>query len=245
MPISDLAVFHCPGRVAAGPGSKPVCGAPDWNHDGHDYPVPPRSGLKPTHGDPHDAESLDGCESIGWDLSWGFRLNVGHDTAEDPTSSLTIGANFSDTDQARGIVVRETTPEQLEEFARLLLDIAAKHRRRMADDVQPAVVGPIVLERVRTDDHAYRVFEPHGVGTGFLTYDPDLGDVGTVTFDRVNRPAFDTEREARICWDLMQRGRTEAEREQAVFERLEYLYWRLAQQQATTDTRPKPPVVGS
>ena len=35
----DQAIFHCPGRVAAGPGSKPVCGAPDWNHDEHDYPA--------------------------------------------------------------------------------------------------------------------------------------------------------------------------------------------------------------
>ena len=86
--------------------------------------------LKPTNGAPHDSESLDGCEGIGWDLSWGFRLNVGHDDAEDPTSPLTIGACFSDSDQARGIVVRKTSPEQLEEFARLLLSIAAKHRAR-------------------------------------------------------------------------------------------------------------------
>lgn len=45
MPNSDHAVFHCPGRLAAGPGSKPVCGAPDWNHDEHDYPE--RPGLTP------------------------------------------------------------------------------------------------------------------------------------------------------------------------------------------------------
>jgi hypothetical protein len=94
-------------------------------------PRPTLAELKPTHGQPHDSESLDGCEGIGWNLSWGFRLNVGHDTADDPTSPLTIGACFSDSDQARGIVVRETTPEQLEEFARLLLDTAAKHRLRM------------------------------------------------------------------------------------------------------------------
>lgn len=90
---------------------------------------------RPAHGAPHDSESLDGCEGIGWDLSWGFRLNIGHDTAEDPTSPLTIGASFSDSDQAHGIVVRETTPEQLEEFARLLLGIAAKHRARTAPAV--------------------------------------------------------------------------------------------------------------
>lgn len=93
--------------------------------------------LKPTHGAPHDTESLDGCEGIGWDLSWGFRLNIGHDTAEDPTSPLVIGAGFSDVDEAAGIVVREATPEQLEEFARLLLNLAAKHRRRMASRSNP------------------------------------------------------------------------------------------------------------
>lgn len=38
-PDSGQAVFHCPGRAADGPGSKPVCGAPDWNHDEHDYPT--------------------------------------------------------------------------------------------------------------------------------------------------------------------------------------------------------------
>lgn len=85
-----------------------------------------------TLGDPHDAESLDGCEGIGWDLSFGFRLNIGHDTAEDVNSPLTIGASFSDADQARGFVQREVTPGQLDMLARLLLDLAAKQRKRQA-----------------------------------------------------------------------------------------------------------------
>jgi hypothetical protein len=85
-----------------------------------------------------------------------------------------------------------------------------------------ATPGPLVLEHVRTDDDGYRVFEPHGVGTGFLTYDPATGDAGAVTFDRVNRPRFNPEREALICQAVMERGG-----EDAVFERLEYLYRRL------------------
>lgn len=88
---------------------------------------PPAWTLKPTDGDPHDAE--DG-EGVGWDLSFGFRLNVGHADHKDVATPLTIGAHFSDADLARGFVKREVTPAQLEEFARLLLNLAAKHKRR-------------------------------------------------------------------------------------------------------------------
>lgn len=80
----------------------------------------------------------------------------------------------------------------------------------------------LILERVRTDDGGYRVFEPRGVGTGFLTYDPVIGDTGTVTFDRVNRPEFDAEHEAAICGRMLERGG-----DAAVFGRLEHLYLRL------------------
>ena len=45
---------------------------------------------------------------------------------------LTIGAHFSDADLARTFCEREVTPAQLEEFARLLLNLAAKHKRRLA-----------------------------------------------------------------------------------------------------------------
>jgi hypothetical protein len=93
---------------------------------------PPPWTLKPTEGDPHDAEPLDGCEGIGWDLSFGFRLNIAHDTAEDVNSPLTIGAHFSDADLARGFVQRQVTPDQLDTLARLLLGIAAKQRAREA-----------------------------------------------------------------------------------------------------------------
>lgn len=91
---------------------------------------PPPWTLKPTYGEPHDSESVDQCEGIGWDLSFGFRLNVDHDTAEDVNSPLTISAHYSDADLARGFVQREVRPDQLEEFARLLLNMAAKHKQR-------------------------------------------------------------------------------------------------------------------
>jgi hypothetical protein len=76
-----------------------------------------------------DSSDIDG-ESIGWDLSFGFRLNVDHDDFEDHSTPLTINAHFSDADKARGFVKREVTPEQLAEFGRLLLNIAAKQKRR-------------------------------------------------------------------------------------------------------------------
>ncbi len=96
-----------------------------------DQTWPPPWTLQPTHGQPHDSSDLDG-ESIGWDLSFGFRLNVDHDDCQDETTPLTINAHFSDADQARGFVKREVTPEQLDEFARLLLNLAAKQRQRLA-----------------------------------------------------------------------------------------------------------------
>ena len=143
MPNSDLP-------TAPVMGHDPVTRVPLCEHGddaaacqlAHAKLAPSASTLRPTYGAPHDSESLDGCEGLGWDLSWGFRLNVGHDVADDPTSPLTIGASFSDSDQANGIVVREAAPEQLEEFARLLLDIAAKHRRRLASGQQPVGACP-------------------------------------------------------------------------------------------------------
>lgn len=96
-----------------------------------DQTWPPPWRLQTTYGQPHDSSDIDG-ESIGWDLSVGFRLNVDHDDSEDETSPLTINAHFSDADLARGFVKREVTPEQLDEFARLLLNLAAKQRQRQA-----------------------------------------------------------------------------------------------------------------
>lgn len=93
---------------------------------------PPPWTLQPTYGGPHDSSDEGIAESIGWDLSFGFRLNIGHAEDEDVATPLTIGAHFSDADLARGFVEREVTPEQLREFARLLLNIAAAQQKRDA-----------------------------------------------------------------------------------------------------------------
>lgn len=93
---------------------------------------PPPWTLKPTYGEPHDSTDEDG-KSIGWDLSFGFRLNVGQLDCD--RSVLTLGAHFSDADLARGFTEREVTPAQLREFARLLLNLAAAHEQRTAEQV--------------------------------------------------------------------------------------------------------------
>ena len=93
---------------------------------------PPPWTLKPTDGNPHDSSDEDSPESIGWDLSFGFRLNINHADYEDVTTPLVIDARFSDADKERGFVKRAVTPAQLEEFARLLLNVAAAHKRRKA-----------------------------------------------------------------------------------------------------------------
>jgi hypothetical protein len=90
---------------------------------------PPPWTLKPTEGEPHDSTDEDG-ESVGWDLSFGFRLNAGQRL--DNRDELTLGAHFSDADLARGFVKREVTPAQLREFARLLLNLAAAHEKHLA-----------------------------------------------------------------------------------------------------------------
>lgn len=94
---------------------------------------PPPWTLKPADGEPHDSSDEDG-ESVGWDLSFGFRLNVGQLDCDRAT--LTIGAHFSDADLARGFVERSVTPAQLDEFARLLLNLAASQRRRATEAVK-------------------------------------------------------------------------------------------------------------
>jgi hypothetical protein len=94
----------------------------------------------------------------------------------------------------------------------------------------PSTTAVLVFERVRTDDGGYRVFEPSRVGGGAVTYDPNYGDIGIVIVDGTLSTDLDPAIEARMCRDIaMLRG------EDAVFERLEYVYRR----QSTRTTRPK------
>jgi hypothetical protein len=122
---------------------------------------------------------------------------------------------------------------------RELVGLAAGEIRTVVEqherDTRPAA-SALVLERVRTEDDAYRVFEPNGIGTGAVTYDPVIGGAGHLEVTGTLSRDFDAEREARIVWDLMKRGRDAEEGTRAIFERLEYLYRRLA----PSDTRPYP-----
>jgi hypothetical protein len=92
--------------------------------------------LKPVVGEPELLQDFDEHNNplpdcAHWDIGFGFALNVADDENKDG-SPLTIEAHFSDADLARGFCKREATPEQVEEFARLLLNIAAAHKRREA-----------------------------------------------------------------------------------------------------------------
>lgn len=98
---------------------------------------PPRWTLKPVHGEPHTMQERDENdqplpEFIHWDIGFGTALNIGADDSEGSTAPLTISAHFSDDDLARGFVKRQVTPEQLEEFARLLLNVSATYKRTAA-----------------------------------------------------------------------------------------------------------------
>lgn len=94
--------------------------------------------------------------------------------------------------------------------------------------------SPLVLERVRVEDGSYRVFERHGVGTGSVTYDPANGDYGYLEVDGPLSQEFTADKEERLCHDLLEmRG------DDALFERLEYVYQR-QRERAATATRPYP-----
>lgn len=95
---------------------------------------PPPWTLKPTEGEPEDATFVDEGMNVGWDLSFGCRLNVGGDGPESD-GPLVICANFSDADLARGFVKREVTPAQLVKFASLLLQVAVA--RQAGEEAKP------------------------------------------------------------------------------------------------------------
>jgi hypothetical protein len=89
--------------------------------------------LRPVQGDPYDStDTEEGGESIGWDLSFGCRLNVLHTDPADPSSPLAIDVQVSDMDKARGFCRRQTEPAQLIEFAKLMLNIGEAQLKRQA-----------------------------------------------------------------------------------------------------------------
>lgn len=92
---------------------------------------PPPWTLKPAYADVQTGADVcsDVADDIHWSLSFGFAFNVCHDEPDDPTPPLTITCHYSDADQARGMVKRQVTPEQLDQLALLLMAKAARVRR--------------------------------------------------------------------------------------------------------------------
>jgi hypothetical protein len=90
------------------------------------------------------------------------------------------------------------------------------------------------LERIRTDDDAYRVFDPRTVGGGAVTYDPVIGGHGTITVDGAlaNRPFNQDTRElmAIRCWQAMKRNG-----ENGLFDVIERLYRQLEKAPGRTE----------
>lgn len=94
------------------PTARPVHRDPDRSGEGWD--------------DDNDCVIHDGT---GWDLSYGCRFGINHDRERvgDPDEWTVIVSTFGE-DQRKGITVRTVTPEQVEAFARHLLDLVAEHR---------------------------------------------------------------------------------------------------------------------
>jgi hypothetical protein len=81
------------------------------------------NGYEPTWGSPAD-NSGGYHDSIGWDIADGLRLNVGQ---PHPDGSLTIHVTSS-----AATIEREVTPDQVDEFARLLSWLSGRQRGRQA-----------------------------------------------------------------------------------------------------------------
>jgi len=108
--------------------------------------------LRPTNGHPefipredYDIDDFDGkpipptLESVGWDLSFGSRINFG--VIEDGTGDLYVDLQLSDDAVANGMVIRSVTREQVLAFAQHLLDLVGA-RPVLTLPEPPRVAGP-------------------------------------------------------------------------------------------------------
>lgn len=66
-----------------------------------------------------DGDPIPGTLSIGWDMSWGCRLNFGQCNGD-----LLFTLSISDMAQKRGIEQKTVTADQLRDFANKLISIA-------------------------------------------------------------------------------------------------------------------------
>lgn len=119
---------------------------------GEPTPLPPFV-LGPAMGDPstedeedEDGQPLPGTNWVGWDMSWGCRINFGQRDGD-----LLFTLSISDMAQKRGVEQKTVTPRQLRQFARKLADLAdlqapacsccAKAWAWECDDARPLVAS--------------------------------------------------------------------------------------------------------
>jgi hypothetical protein len=91
------------------------------------------SEVRPVHGDP-TAEAAGECDEycdercihhtadVGWDLSWGARINFGQIDTTDP--QLAVMLNLSDDAVSNGMVYRRVEPQQVATFGQHLIALA-------------------------------------------------------------------------------------------------------------------------
>lgn len=105
------------------------------------------TGIRPVCGEPEataaapcdeycDPDCVNHTASVGWDLSFGSRINVGPRDTADPR--LIVSLHLSDDAIATGMVYREATPQQVVTFAQQLLDlVGAQWKLVPAGPAQP------------------------------------------------------------------------------------------------------------
>ncbi|MEV4705047.1 DUF7701 domain-containing protein [Actinoplanes sp. NPDC049316] len=180
----------------------------------------------------HLNELLPGCDSNLLNLYALLAMTRGVNTSlEDVHDAWSIWRN-PDAPRHRSLIPFEELTVEVQELDRKYMDAirtaaVAEHERRQsrsATSRPAATAAPLILERVRTDDGAYRVFEPKGVGTGSVTYDPVIGEHGYLEVSAPLSQDFNEDAEERLLRTVLQlRG------DDGVFERLEYVYQRQAE----------------
>jgi hypothetical protein len=90
--------------------------------------------IRPAYGDPGTQVECDADAGVGWDLADDCRLTIGHDLGDDgETVEWTVIVTSE-----QGHVVRTVTPAQVEDYARQLLALVARHR------AQPSTPSPVL-----------------------------------------------------------------------------------------------------
>lgn len=83
-----------------------------------------------------DPECVHHTPSVGWDLSFGSRINFGTRDTTDPR--LIMSLHLSDDATATGMVYREVKPEQVVAFAQYLLALTGAQWQLVPAPAKPA-----------------------------------------------------------------------------------------------------------